>query len=730
MSGHDQKLRLLAIEIEGFRGINRPLRLEFGDRATLLLAPNGQGKTSVLAAIEWSLFGKLAFQIKENITNDEVVNVNHHSGETSVRLTLQRGAERYVVERRRRLGKRDISLRVTKPDGEVDEGLAADSYLYRLLGLTFDDFYRACYLHQDSIRGLLVDEPRVRDEALDRLFGLDRLRSILAAIQLKPVTDAIEKVRDQQRRAYDKLSGAAQQLEQQRQRHLQEAQALGWQEPALTLDRGLTQAGELIKSLIDFSNTFGFARPEIAEAGTVDDLERVARKAKEVIREYRLNPTNAPSSVDANRNLGDLERMAQTLESTVTSKARSSEAVDVHRQTHGDDRSLVDRRLELTAQEHAAHRAVNDLETSTRLIGDALEVLKAHSDIRSCPVCGQPVVAHSLLDSLESRMGTAGLAEHTRLLGALELVDAELNVLGQVERERARLRDAHSYALQAEQAALEEARRMSPGLEAGFAGLAELKHQIGRVRADVEQALSVDQNRGQKLDDIEQSVDRLRALHKIVKDDQDLSVLRVTAGTEGDAEEDEELSEELSRLISLQESMQMIAAAIQDVARQRSHQAIESSRPSMVEFYSLLCNHPYFDRLRIDAQDKMQLGVAKNTYIIRAYSTSDGTATLAGSRLSTAQMNCLALSIYLALTEVMSHHLGFIILDDPSQSLDGAHKLALAKVLAGILTRTQMVISTQDLEFEQLLIEVLGQDGVKRNRLAWTPQAGTSTSAA
>ena len=56
--------------------------------------------------------------------------------------------------------------------------------------------------------------------------------------------------------------------------------------------------------------------------------------------------------------------------------------------------------------------------------------------------------------------------------------------------------------------------------------------------------------------------------------------------------------------------------------------------------------------------------------MIRARSSNDARQTLASTRLSTAQMNCVALSVYLALATCLEHNLGFVILDDPSQNLD------------------------------------------------------------
>ncbi len=67
------RFRLKRVEVEGFRGINRKAALDFAPTATLLFGANGQGKTSVLAAIEWCLFGQLPYQPSENLAREEIV---------------------------------------------------------------------------------------------------------------------------------------------------------------------------------------------------------------------------------------------------------------------------------------------------------------------------------------------------------------------------------------------------------------------------------------------------------------------------------------------------------------------------------------------------------------------------------------------------------------------------------------------------------------------------------
>src|SRR5262249_41696928 len=151
------KFRLASLDVVGFRGVGNGVHVDFHENASLVRAPNGAGKTSLLGAIEWCLFGKLEYQPKENATNDELVNLHHPSGEAQVTLVVRGDETDFQVSRKKRLGKRATEVQVTLSDETVD-GAEAEAVIFRSLGLVFDDFYRAVFLHQESIRGLLVDE--------------------------------------------------------------------------------------------------------------------------------------------------------------------------------------------------------------------------------------------------------------------------------------------------------------------------------------------------------------------------------------------------------------------------------------------------------------------------------------------------------------------------------------------------------------------------------------------
>lgn len=115
------------------------------------------------------------------------------------------------------------------------------------------------------------------------------------------------------------------------------------------------------------------------------------------------------------------------------------------------------------------------------------------------------------------------------------------------------------------------------------------------------------------------------------------------------------------------------------------------------EFYSKLIPHPNFERLEL--QPEMLRG--KYVYRVKALSQDGRDWTYVQTGFSLAQMNLTAISIFFAMA--VKDPRGFIILDDPSQSLDPQHKKALASLIAEIGTQEQVIVATQD---EQFLLDL------------------------
>ena len=85
------------VEIEGFKGFTSPKAIDFKGRHVCLVGQNGNGKSSIVEAVRWGLFGS-AFR------PNEVVKNQHYSGDCRVTVKLVRDGQLWNLRRTLNLG--------------------------------------------------------------------------------------------------------------------------------------------------------------------------------------------------------------------------------------------------------------------------------------------------------------------------------------------------------------------------------------------------------------------------------------------------------------------------------------------------------------------------------------------------------------------------------------------------------------------------------------------------
>jgi DNA repair protein SbcC/Rad50 len=673
--------------------------------------------------VEWGLFGELRFQPAENRTRDELVSVFHPGGRASVGLTLALGAKQVRVTRARVVGKMASDLEVRDESGRTLEDEDARSYLFRLTGLNFDDFYRAAFLHQDSIRGLLTEEQKDRDEALDRLLGVEKIRNILTSIPMKPVTNALDEIETSEARLMERLAGAGGETEQARSHALAEAQEAGYSEDDLTLDKAREQAQALQSKLSSATKDYG-GEP-IAEIGVeaAEDLEKVARRVKASTKEMRLAKGKASPLDEAVGRLTSLKQWRAEIEGAQAELKTAGDDIAAHEKSNGIPDAWSKESATLSQQIQLHEKALHVLDIHGRVVADAIAYLKAVPSAKECPVCGDPKEASKLAKLLESKVAKSQAAEVERLNGEVDRGKIRLAELADLVKERSKL---HEASRQAEEAFDEASEAVWRSLEKkGPVGdvLSAIKAEHDGLEGRLEKLRKAGVEQEEELQALDERADQLRALMRFLKADENFRRVREKAMV-SDGGGAKALEEDKGRLLSLKSQLEAITGALTGLATGLAEGALGRSGPDISKTYARLCDHPYYEGLKIEVSQKTVQGVPRNTYRIVAFS-KDGQRTSASSRLSTAQMNCVALSVYLSLAKVLTHNLGFVMLDDPSQNLDTQHKTALASVLKGLIPGTQLVIGTHDAEFDALLRRELGSEGVEWFDLGWAPKDGT-----
>jgi DNA repair exonuclease SbcCD ATPase subunit len=721
-----QRLRLVRLRAEGFRGICDPLDIDFHQQTTVLSAPNGSGKTSILGAIEWALFGELQYQPKENATNDELVNIRHRTQVATVTVDLENDDGIVSITRSKKAGKRAAEAIVQLPNGEEYVGSEANTALFRLLGLTFEDFYRAVYLHQESIRGLLTDDPRVRNEALDRLFGVEKLRDMLKALSgsTKPVRDALDKLEKSKSTAVARLTGAVGQVEEQRQRALDDAKKKGLSEADLTFDAITQLAQRVIGNLTTLAGATGATIKEQSEPEDIDGVDSYSRRVTEAIKVIRQTATNAAIAANTSKEIANVDGTLTTLHRVSDLLDGVGKSLTELQETYGGLNTLDEQKATAQAILEKFREAQEKLGISERIIQDTLTYLQASTDENNCPACGQEIERDELIGRLQGHLSE----EIRREMEAARTVQNEqqrrIGELDAAITKRDRLlKDSQQYSEQVAEART-AARALLPIRVADDQLLDALDAQKGKL---FQQASTVDAERNKREDDIEAiqtMMGRLREIARFLELDANY---QEAASRLGNPDEDSSIAEQqIESLSRLESGIRTIAEVVTAEASTRARDAVDSAQVDIAKLYKELCNHPYFDSIKISVESQLLSGIERNNYFIRTYSSTDNRQTLASSRLSTAQMNCVALSVYLALAAQLQHNLGFVILDDPSQNLDTEHKQALVGILSRLAPQLQVLIGTQDSELDELIGSCAAKESFHRRRLTWSPLTGSA----
>ncbi|MGC8699928.1 MAG: AAA family ATPase [Candidatus Micrarchaeia archaeon] len=150
-------------------------KLSFAKGTNVLIGQMGSGKSSVMDAISYALFGVFpALQHRRVSASDLIKNIPEQKEFAEVRLGLSIGGSSYIIERRIELSG-GASARVLK-NGNIEQTQPqrVNEYIENLLKLDYDLFSRAIYSEQNNLDYFLELRSGERKDTIDELLGLDK----------------------------------------------------------------------------------------------------------------------------------------------------------------------------------------------------------------------------------------------------------------------------------------------------------------------------------------------------------------------------------------------------------------------------------------------------------------------------------------------------------------------------------------------------------------------------
>jgi DNA repair exonuclease SbcCD ATPase subunit len=493
------------------------------------------------------------------------------------------------------------------------------------------------------------------------------------------------------------------------------------------------------------------AMKEIAALETKDPKDLLMRKI-EISEQISKMEEKLKERISARKFLQDESIVVHRLYSNLDEARNGLEEI---KKEFGDETNLKENVKNLLSQIDDKKDTIKREEALGSLLVSGLDYLKSTLP-KNCPLCKSDIVYQNVVSILEKEISERQSAKIVlRLQKELEEIKqkkAEIeNALGNFEKFQGEL-EKTQLKIDGEKQKLEQSgfEPTEDLMEYVASELEKINSQISDIDEEIRKLKSEATQVSLKLEDLQKKIQKLNLVEKQVQkiietiETGEKLVQRLSehiGGSEQNTKILEGITEEIrapknrleicekilgflkekERVDKLEEGLPALQQRLKDLEEKYSkikeleagltdiYSATTTAREEMVKkalaelqsiigsYYSKIMCHPYYVNLQLIPEEER----GKAIYRIRAWDKDFKQGTYVQTRFSNAQMNAVALSLFLSMSTRLQSNLGLVLLDDPSQSMDNAHKDALSKLLNEILREKQTLVATQDMELKQ-----------------------------
>ena len=672
-------MKIKSLQLENIRSHEKSI-INFTDGFNCLVGGLGTGKSSVLYAIDFALFGEPLGRSYDYLLRE---------GEDKARVILKfsaNGKEYAIIRALKRSGNRiaqDMDQLRFFEDGELVAELKSDAVveqLFSAIGIDKEIFRRLIWIRQEHLKDILNMTPGERQKNLDQLFNLSdyeaawsNLRSVMRWYESE--RNSLEKDPDVTR--LDELK--ARYAEAVSDRRKREAEL---EEAKIKLSETERRLKEITSRLEELENVR--RRNEELRRREAQIQARISA-AEETLRMHRMRID------EQKKRIGELRRLLSSLKGQEESQREKLGRIGLPK--------------ELTVEELKGHAEILRDQISTDLGREEVvrsEIKRATQRISSlaeesrCPLCLQDLsldyknaLIKRLYDEIsENRRRLKAFEENVRRLEAAHNVVTE--VISNLQTIKTRMENLHERE-ESERKLLADSQRR---IEDASGELSKLKAELAYVRSQVEEFNLL------KLEEIQRKRDKIFAEYASLKSkaqSMEAQILEISKRIDDLKERLKTAESKISRL----EKVKKIIGLIHEI--RQSYRSIQPKLRREFILYLERTVQQILDELTGADGSALRIKMDENyTPIVEGASGHQRSV----SNLSGGERTLLAFAYRLGVAQLLmqwrtGHGLRILLLDEPTESLgreDGSIN-RLAEALSRLKTIEQIIAVTHSEEF-------------------------------
>jgi len=237
---------------------------------------------------------------------------------------------------------------------------------------------------------------------------------------------------------------------------------------------------------------------------------------------------------------------------------------------------------------------------------------------------------------------------------------------------------------------------------------AVLSKEIEKINLRLKEIENAIKGKREKIKYISEKTETINLLYEILLLKNKIEEIDQIKNTD-EYQNQDKIKDEISRLVS---DVEQITEKIKSCMKREAEEKIGLAKDAIDRFFRKITNNPAFKQLNVKIEEDPKTG--GNYYI---FEDQDGKRPI--PILSQGDLNSLALSIFLGLAKT-----SFILMDDPSQSLDSQQKARLIEALNELTDVKNIIISTMDDKLQDLLKSQITKVKTIYKFSDWKPESG------